>query len=264
MGELIASGSRLVGWENVLGVGISLVDLDRAVSSIHVWIDRRERRYVCVTSVHGVMESQASDELRRIHNDAGMVTPDGRPLAWLLRLAGPRDTQRGCGPDLRLAVVHASQARGDRHFLYGATEATLDRLTAGLLAHAPAARIVGRHAPPFRRPGMAEDPAVIDAINAARADIVWVGLSTPKQEFWMARHRPLLDAPVLVGVGAAFDVHAGQTPRAPAVMQRSGLEWLYRTMREPRRLWWRYFSNNPRFLALIALQKAGLYHRPVL
>ena len=251
------------GAENVLGVGVSRVDLARAVASIHGWIARRERRYVCVTSVHGVMESQASEELRRIHNGAGMVTPDGMPLAWLLRLAGHKDTERVCGPDLMQAVFAASAPLGHRHFLYGATAATLDRLAAGLRAQAPDALIVGRHAPPFRRPGAAEDAAVIDAINAARPDIVWVGLSTPKQEYWMARHRPLLHAPVLVGVGAAFDVHAGHTPRAPLLLQRSGLEWLYRTAREPRRLWWRYFSNNPRFLALIALQKAGLYVRPV-
>ena len=249
--------------ENVLGVGISRVDLHRAVAAIHGWIARGERRYVCVTSVHGVMESQNSDELRRIHNSAGMVTPDGMPLAWLLRLAGCPNTGRVCGPDLMQAVFAASAPLGHRHFLYGATEATLARLKAGLQAQAPGAQIVGSYAPPFRRAGAPEDPAVIDAINEARPDMVWVGLSTPKQEYWMARHRPLLHAPVLLGVGAAFDVHAGRTPRAPLLMQRSGLEWLYRTAREPRRLWWRYFSNNPRFLALIALQKAGLYVRPV-
>lgn len=246
---------------NVLGVGVSAVDMGRAVQAIQGWIDRREREYVCVTSVHGVMESQASAALRTIHNRAGMVAPDGMPLAWLLRLGGHRRTSRVCGPELMPAVFEASQVRKDRHYLYGATERTLERLRAGLLRHAPGAEIVGWHAPPFRPLTEAEDAAVVDAINAAAPDIVWVGLSTPKQEYWMASHRDRLDAPVLIGVGAAFDVHAGLSRRAPWVLQRSGLEWLYRVASEPRRLWWRYTWNNPRFLALLALQAAGLYRR---
>ncbi len=258
---------RALGWrgepgrENVLGIGISVVNMERAVRAIHDWIDRGERRYVCVTSVHGVMESQSCGELRRIHNAAGMVTPDGMPLAWMLKLAGHTASDRVCGPELMPAVFSASQARGDRHFLYGATESTLERLRAGLLAQAPRARIVGWHAPPFRPLTDAEDAAIVEQINACAPDVVWVGLSTPKQEYWMAKHRDLLNAPVLIGVGAAFDINAGRSRRAPKVLQRSGFEWLYRVAKEPRRLWWRYMWNNPRFVALVALQKAGLYHR---
>jgi N-acetylglucosaminyldiphosphoundecaprenol N-acetyl-beta-D-mannosaminyltransferase len=166
--------------ENVLGVGISLVDMERAIKAIQGWIDRRDRHYVCVTSVHGVMESQACEELRRIHNAAGMVTPDGMPLAWMLKLAGHAATDRVCGPELMPAVFAASQTRGDRHFLYGATDATLERLKVGLLAHAPRARIVGWHSPPFRPLTEAEDGAVVHKINACAPDVVWVGLSTPK------------------------------------------------------------------------------------
>jgi N-acetylglucosaminyldiphosphoundecaprenol N-acetyl-beta-D-mannosaminyltransferase len=248
------------GREDVLGVGISVVNMDRAICAIQEWIDRGDRRYVCVTSVHGVMESQSSGELRRIHNAAGMVTPDGMPLAWMLKLAGHNGTDRVCGPALMPAVFAASQTRGDRHFLYGATEATLERLQAGLLARAPRACIVGCHAPPFRPLTEAEDAAVVDRINACAPDVVWVGLSTPKQEYWMASHRDRLTAPVLIGVGAAFDINAGRSRRAPKLLQRSGFEWLYRVAKEPRRLWWRYLWNNPRFVALVALQKAGLYH----
>jgi N-acetylglucosaminyldiphosphoundecaprenol N-acetyl-beta-D-mannosaminyltransferase len=247
--------------QNVLGIGVSLVDMDAAVRTIQGWIDRGERRYVCVTSVHGVMASQACSELRDIHNGAGMVTPDGMPLAWLLRLAGHTGTSRVCGPELMPAVFAASQARADRHFLFGATEATLARLRAGLQAQAPGAQIVGSFAPPFRPMTAAENAEVTALINAARPDVVWVGLSTPKQERWMAEQRERLTASVLIGVGAAFDIHAGLSRRAPRLMQQSGLEWLYRLAKEPKRLGWRYLSNNPRFLALLALERAGLYRR---
>ena len=245
--------------EDVLGIGVSVLDMAAAVRTIQDWIDAGARRYVCVTSVHGVMLSQASRDLRSIHNGAGMVTPDGMPLAWLQRLSGHAAARRVCGPELMPAVFVASQARGDRHFLYGATDATLARLRAGLLAQAPQAQIVGSYAPPFRPLTAAEDAEVTERINDARPDVVWVGLSTPKQERWMAAYRERLTAPVLIGVGAAFDVHAGLSPRAPRLMQRCGLEWLYRVAKEPRRLGWRYLWNNPRFVALIALQKAGLY-----
>ncbi len=250
--------------QNVLGVGVSVVDMGAAVRTIQEWIDRGIPHYVCVTSVHGVMASQASPELRHIHNQAGMVTPDGMPLAWLLRLAGHARSSRVCGPELMPAVFAASQARGDRHYLYGATEQTLAKLRAGLLAQAPAAQIVGSYAPPFRPLTPAEDVEITARINDAAPDVVWVGLSTPKQERWMAEHRARLSAPVLIGVGAAFDVHAGLSRRAPRLMQRLGLEWLYRVAKEPRRLWWRYFWNNPRFLALLALQKTGLYRREMI
>ena len=253
------SGPTPLRRQDILGVGVSVIDMDRAVRTIGHWIDRGDRHYVCVTGVHGLMASQGSPELRTIHNEAGMVTPDGLPLAWLLRLAGHRDARRVCGPDLMPAVMAASQARGDRHFLYGATDDTLARLRHGLLAQAPRAQIVGSYAPPFRALTPAEGDAIVDRINAAAPDVVWVGLSTPKQERWMAAHRARLAAPVLIGVGAAFDIHAGLSPRAPALMQACGLEWLFRMAREPQRLGWRYMWNNPRFLALLALHKAGLY-----
>lgn len=253
------TGPTLLRRKDILGVGVSVIDMNKAVQIIQQWIDRDDRHYVCVTGVHGLMVSQGSPELRSIHNAAGMTTPDGMPLAWLLRLAGHRDARRVCGPDLMPAVVAASQARGDRHFLYGATDETLARLRRGLLERAPDAQIVGCYAPPFRALTRVEGAAIVDTINAAEPDVVWVGLSTPKQERWMAAHRARLTAPVLIGVGAAFDVHAGLSPRAPAIMQACGLEWLFRMVREPRRLGWRYLWNNPRFLALIALEKAGLY-----
>jgi len=244
--------------EDVLGIKVSAVNMDTAVRTLGEWIDRGDRQYVCVTGVHGVMESQRSAELKSIHNQAGMVTPDGMPLAWLLKRCGHADSDRVCGPELMPAVFIASQARGYRHFLYGAAPETLVLLRKRLLDVAPQAQIVGSFSPPFRALTPAEDESVVEMINGSGADIVWVGLSTPKQEYWMASHRPMLAAPVLIGVGAAFDMHAGLVRRAPVFLRRTGFEWTYRLLKEPRRLWRRYLRHNPQFVALVALQWLSL------
>lgn len=249
--------------ENVLGVGISAVNMEIAVQTVGEWIDKRERHYVCVTGVHGVMESQRSPDLRRVHNESGMVVPDGMPLAWLLRLAGRTGTDRVCGPELMPRLFAESQQRGDRHYLYGATAETLERLRQRLALIAPGASVVGSCAPPFRPLTPDEDARVVADINACRPDIVWIGLSTPKQEIWMAAHRARLEAPVLIGVGAAFDIHAGVIDRAPKFLRRTGFEWTYRLFKEPRRLWRRYLANNPRFVALVIMQKTGLRVLPL-
>ena len=245
--------------ENVLGVGISAVNMRTAIDAILGWVERRERHYVCVTGVHGVMESVRAPALRQIHNRAGMVTPDGMPMVWLLRLGGHRAADRVCGPELMPRLFVEGQARALRHFLYGSSPETLASLERSLLAMAPEARIVGMLSPPFRPLTEAEDASIVATINASGADIVWVGLSTPKQEYWMAAHRDRLLAPALIGVGAAFDIQAGIVPRAPAFLRRTGFEWSYRFLKEPRRLWRRYLYNNPRFVGLIAMQKARLY-----
>jgi N-acetylglucosaminyldiphosphoundecaprenol N-acetyl-beta-D-mannosaminyltransferase len=242
---------------NILGVGVSVINMTTALASIERWIASRRRHYVCITGVHGVMESQRDPELRRIHNTAGMVTPDGMPMVWLLWASGHRSADRVYGPDLMLAVLERSGERGYRHFLFGASEATLASLQANLHARFPGLNVVGAHSPPFRPLTAHEDAGIVEMINAARPDVVWVGLSTPKQEWWMAEHRNCLEAPVLVGVGAAFDVHAGVVRHAPRFIQRSGFEWLFRLVMEPRRLWRRYLRNNPAFLLCIAGQKLG-------
>lgn len=244
---------------DVLGINVSAINMNEALTTIFGWIDRHELNYVCVTGVHGVMESYRAPELRGIHNGAGMVTPDGMPLAWLVKFAGHRTSDRVCGPELMPLVFVDSQVRGDRHYLYGGSQKALDLLQKRLLEIAPAAKIVGVCSPPYRALTEAEDAAIVDGINKSGADIVWVGLSTPKQERWMAAHRDRLHASVLIGVGAAFDIHAGLVPRAPPFLRRTGFEWTYRLIREPKRLWWRYLSSNPLFLLLVVLQKAGLY-----
>jgi N-acetylglucosaminyldiphosphoundecaprenol N-acetyl-beta-D-mannosaminyltransferase len=200
------------------------------------------------------MESQRDDALRHIHNAAGLVTPDGMPLVWLSRLHGWRATRRVYGPALMLEVCDRSLATGYRHFFYGGQDGVPERLAARLQKRFPGLVVAGTYAPPFRPLTAKEDDDVVRHINDAKPDIVWVGLSTPKQERWMAQHVGRLSAPVLIGVGAAFDFHAGLKRQAPRWMQHSGLEWLFRLVNEPRRLWRRYLVNNPLFVWLTLLQ----------
>jgi N-acetylglucosaminyldiphosphoundecaprenol N-acetyl-beta-D-mannosaminyltransferase len=247
---------------NVLGVGISAINPEMAVSTIDRWIRERSRQYICVADVHSVMECQRNEGACRICNAAGLVTPDGMPLAWLLKLAGYRYAERVCGSDLMFAVFEHGEKRGYRHFLYGSSEQTLQRLRMTLERSFPGATIVGSISPPFRPLSNTEDRSIIAAINGSGADIVWVGLGAPKQERWMADHRGVLSAPILIGVGAAFDFHAGLVRRAPPFLQRVGLEWLFRLCMEPRRLWRRYLTNNPQFLVGVIAQGAGLRRYP--
>jgi N-acetylglucosaminyldiphosphoundecaprenol N-acetyl-beta-D-mannosaminyltransferase len=239
---------------NVLGVGVSAIDVERAVSAIGDWIDARAPHYVCVSGVHGVMESQRDAALLAIHNRAGLVTPDGMPLVWLGRLVGYRDMTRVYGPDLLLACCAKSEERGWRHFFYGGGEGVAQLLVERLRARFPAMQVAGTYTPPFRALTDDEESTVARLIEESRADIVWVGLSTPKQERWMAAHVGRLAAPVLIGVGAAFDFHAGLKRQAPRFVQQAGMEWAFRLATEPRRLWRRYLYNNPRFLWLVAQQ----------
>lgn len=236
---------------DVLGVGISAIDMDMAVSEILRWIRERERHYVCVTGVHGVMESLGDTALRDIHNASGLTTPDGMPMVWASHRAGFHHVRRVYGPDLMLALCSEAQERGIGCFFYGGGPGVAERLGSQLLTLFPRLRIVGTWTPPFRELTAHEDEEIVKNINASGADLVWVGLSTPKQERWMAQHVDRLRAPALLGVGAAFDIHAGTVPQAPLWMQQRGLEWAYRLSREPRRLWRRYLYNNPRFIAAI-------------
>lgn len=242
----------------ILGVGVSAIDMSMALATIDGWIARRTPNYVCVTGVHGVMESQADERLRQIHNAAGMVTPDGMPLVWLSRWRGQRHVDRVYGPDLMLACCEQSQQRGHKHFLYGGGDGVAELLASRLVARFPQLQIVGTYTPPFRPLTAEEDADVVSRINASGADIVWVGLSTPKQERWMADHRDRVQAPVMIGVGAAFDFHAGLKSQAPYWMQRSGLEWFYRLLTEPRRLGRRYLVNNPSFVWRVCRESAAL------
>jgi N-acetylglucosaminyldiphosphoundecaprenol N-acetyl-beta-D-mannosaminyltransferase len=247
---------------NVLGVEVSVLDMDRTLDILDCWITEGHREYVCVTGVHGVMESRRDERLRHIHNDAGLVTADGMPLVWWSRWQGWRQARRVYGPDLLLASCERSLTTGYRHFFYGGAEGVADLLARRLARRFPGLSVAGTYTPPFRALTPEEDDAIVRTINAAAPDIVWVGLSTPKQESWMAEHVRRLDVPVLIGVGAAFDFHAGLKSQAPAWMQQSGLEWLFRLGTEPRRLWKRYLINNPAFVGL-AMQEIWNSVRPI-
>jgi N-acetylglucosaminyldiphosphoundecaprenol N-acetyl-beta-D-mannosaminyltransferase len=209
-----------------------------------------------------VMESKRDKQLRRIHNDAGLVTPDGMPLVWLSRLHGHDHAERVYGPDLMLALCEHSLSKGYKHYFYGGGEGVHERLAKNLQQRFPGLRVVGGYSPPFRSLTREEDEQVAQSINAADPDIVWIGLSTPKQERWMAEHVGRLTAPVLIGVGAAFDFHSGLKKQAPRWMQRGGLEWLFRLATEPGRLWRRYLVNNPLFVLLVLQQALGLKRYP--
>ncbi|MHB8491036.1 MAG: WecB/TagA/CpsF family glycosyltransferase [Solirubrobacteraceae bacterium] len=242
---------------NVLGVGVSLVNMERALEEIDRAVRSGDRIYVCVCSVHGVMESQRSEELRRIFNSAGMVTADGMPLVWLARGRDPQ-VSRVYGPDLMLAEFQRSLVAGHRHFLYGGGPGVAARLAAAMQSRFAGLKVAGTLEPPFAPLDQLTSAETAAAINATGADVVWVGISSPKQERWMAKMRPQLQAAVLIGVGAAFDFHSGTVPQAPRWMQRSGLEWLFRLLTEPRRLWRRYLVNNPRFVWALVLQRLGI------
>ena len=247
---------------SVLGVGVSAVTLDAAIAEMDRWIAKGVRSYICVTGAHGLIESQSDPGLRAIHNAAGLVVPDGMPVVWLLRLLTELPVGRVCGFDLLPDFARHAAGRGYRHFFYGAGPGVPERLAERLSARFPGFAVAGTLSPPFRPLTAEEDSEIVRTINAARPDVIWVGLSTPKQERWMAEHRDRLDAPVLIGVGAAFDTEAGEKRRSPLWMQRAGLEWFFRLCSEPGRLWLRYARIVPLFLGLGVLQIAKA-RRPV-
>ena len=239
---------------SVLGVHISAIDMGEAVDTITTWVtDRTPGRYVTVTGVHGVMECQRSGELEGVHNRADMTTPDGMPMVWACRWAGLPTTSRVYGPDLVRALAGVGAGHGWSVYCVGGAPGVADQFGRRLCADHPGLELAGSYSPPFADEAVRLDDALIDEINASGASLLFVGLSTPKQEQWMALHRPLLDVPVLIGVGAAFDMLTGRLRQAPPVLQRLGLEWLFRLAMEPRRLFWRYVRNNPGFIARLAV-----------
>lgn len=245
---------------NILGHGVCAITLTDAVEILEGWIARREgTRYVCCADVNVIMSGRRDPALRRLYNRAVLLTPDGMPLVWLCRLAGETQTRRVYGPDLMRALC----GRGHRHYFYGTTDATLTNLADRLRQQNPQIAIAGMDAPPYRDLTAQEDAAAVEKINASQADVVWVGLGSPKQDRWMAAHVDRLNAPVLIGVGAAFDFIAGIKPQAPVWMQRNGLEWLFRLSTEPRRLWKRYSQNIPAFVTLSLLQRFRLRQFPI-
>jgi N-acetylglucosaminyldiphosphoundecaprenol N-acetyl-beta-D-mannosaminyltransferase len=244
---------------NVLGVGISALTLAQTRDLILSVRGSLRRGYVCLATAHGLTAAGTDPELRRIYNESLLTTPDGMPLVWL----GPPGVERVYGPDLMLAVCAAGRTAGLRHYLCGGVPGVAEELRARLTSRFPGLEIVGTYTPPFRPLDAGETAAWRADVAQVRPDVIWVGLSSPKQEKFMARHWQTLDAGVLIGVGAAFDFHAGRVRQAPRWIQRSGLEWLFRLCTEPRRLGPRYLKVTPLFAWRALAQRTGLRRYPL-
>ncbi len=248
---------------NVLGVGLHAMNLSIATEAVLEACRDRRKGYVCVTGVHGVTEAQNDPVFRAILNAAFLNTTDGMPLVWLGRRAVGAWVDRVYGPDLMLEIFQATQHTEFRHFFYGGAPGVAEELKRRLEARFPGVKISGTYCPPFRPLNAAEEADLQRSVHEARPDLFWVGLSTPKQERFMAEYLSKLDTTVMFGVGAAFDFHAGRVPQAPRWMQRSGLEWFYRLCSEPRRLGRRYLVNNPLFVWRILGQWLGWRKYPL-
>jgi N-acetylglucosaminyldiphosphoundecaprenol N-acetyl-beta-D-mannosaminyltransferase len=235
---------------DVLGIPLALIDYERTLDWIDATVAARARGYLCVAAVHTVMACQDDPELRAAVLGSNLTVPDGQPLIWAMNALGHDLSHRVYGPELMARACERAAATGTRMFLYGGrNQGALVQLALNLRTRYPGLQIVGGYTPPFRALSTEEQESVADEINRSRADVVWVGIGVPKQEKWMATMRTRLEAPVLIGVGAAFDFHAGLIPQAPHWMQSLGLEWAFRLAQEPRRLWRRYARYNPLFVA---------------
>jgi len=237
---------------SALGLQLAALDFESAIDLLCAAPKAKMRIAVHFCTVNTVIAASSETSLSTVLNGSNaIVFPDGMPIVWLGRVSGKR-VDRICGPDFMPALVARSRSFGYRHFLYGGADGVADELRRNLLLRFPGAKIVGTYSPPFRTLTRDEDQIVVDLINRSQPDFVWVGLGTPKQDFWIANHRDQLNASALLAVGAAFDFHSGRLTRAPVWMRGSGLEWLFRLMAEPRRLWRRYTISNIRFAALLA------------
>jgi N-acetylglucosaminyldiphosphoundecaprenol N-acetyl-beta-D-mannosaminyltransferase len=241
---------------HILGMRVDKTSYSHATELICNWATMGSSRYVCIATVNNVMESFDSRDFRRVMNESDLVTPDGMPLVWGLKLLGKNDATRVYGPDLTPEILCQAERRGIPVGFYGGSGSTLARLRQVVSDRFPMLEVVYSYSPPFRPLSAEEDQEVVEAINSSGAKILFIGLNTPKQDFWMASHRNRVGS-VMVGVGAAFDFLAGSKPQAPRWMMRIGLEWLFRLITEPKRLWRRYLKHNPRFIALFGMQLLG-------
>ncbi len=239
--------------QDVVGTGVSLLTFDDLMAS---FVARPQDRatIVTITNVHAVMSARRDPELRRAIDEADITTPDGMPIAWALRSMGNPDQDRIHGAKVTTTALESGLERGWRHYFYGSTVETLDNLQAALKKNYEGIEIAGTQSPPFRELDAAEEDAVAAEVMETKPDFVWVGLGMPKQEKWMLRNKHRYPGVALVGIGAAFDFIAGTKPEAPAWMQKTGLEWVFRLASEPRRLWRRYIFNNPAYLVAWARQ----------
>lgn len=242
---------------DVLGIPLAMTDYAATMDWMDATIAHREKGYICVAATHTVMVCDEDPELREAVLNSSLTVPDGQPLVWAMNALGGTLEERVYGPELMARYCERAAGTGTRMYLYGGrNQGALVQLALNLRQRFPGVKIVGGYSPPFRDLSEEEEDAIVAEMNGSNADVVWVGVGAPKQEKWMASMRERLDAPVLVGVGAAFDFHAGLVPQAPDWMQSAGLEWLFRMAQEPRRLAPRYVRYNPRFISGFARQYA--------
>lgn len=247
--------------KTVLKTFVNATSYVNTTDDVITWANLSESRYICISTVHMIMEGYDNPEYQIIVNNADLVTPDGMPLVWMLRALGVKNQQRVYGPDLTLYVCAAAEKQGIPVGFYGGMPESLSDLTVNLQAKYPKLKIAYAHSPPFRPLTPEEDNAIVQDINDSGTRILFVGLGCPKQERWAAEHKGKVNT-VMLAVGAAFDFHSGRVKQAPNWIQKVGMEWFFRLLMEPKRLWKRHFKNNPRFviLALIQLFKYKLSH----
>ncbi|WP_254064539.1 WecB/TagA/CpsF family glycosyltransferase [Granulicella sp. S156] len=247
---------------NVLGIGIDAVNMQQALAKIAQELEQRRKGYICLAGVHGVMEAQRNPEVARVLAGAALVAPDGMPTVWVGHYQGHSQMERVTGPDLMLEVMRREEFRGYTHFFCGGKEGIAGELRDQVLAQFPFVKIAGTYMPPFGPMSPEQEEEFIEQIGRLKPDIIWVGISTPKQELFMERYLPLLDTTLMFGVGAAFDFHTGRIADCAEWIKRCGFQWLHRLLQDPKHLWKRYLRNNPSFLFSIALQLTGLKSYP--
>jgi N-acetylglucosaminyldiphosphoundecaprenol N-acetyl-beta-D-mannosaminyltransferase len=251
----VPSPAAAIRTRSILGVPVAMTDYDQAIEVMERLIDKRERGYLCAAPVHALMVAQDDPQMLEALRGSTLVVPDGMPLVWAANLLGEGLDDRVYGPELMRRYSERCAERGHRVWLYGGRDqGSLVQLALSMRRAHRGIRIVGGYSPPFRHLTEDEEESLVREINKASPDVLWVGIGVPKQEKWMARMRERLEVPVMCGVGAAFDFHAGRIPMAPRWMQQHGLEWVYRTTQEPRRLLPRYLYFNPRFMVSFARQ----------
>ncbi len=242
----------------ILGVKVHATSMDRALSRLETAVTQNEKGYVCVTGVQGVMEAQMDTDLKRIINNALLTIPDGRPTVWVGWLRGLFQMRQVTGPTIMLRICALSAEKGYTHFFFGGNDGVADQLKNALTQRFPGLNVVGTYTPPFRPLTAEEELELARKVAEVKPDFFWVGLSTPKQERFMDQYISKLDTKVMLGVGAAFDIHTGRIKDAPYWMKVTGVQWVHRIYQDPKRLWKRYLVNNPKFVYQIALELLGI------
>jgi len=239
---------------HILGIKIDAINHDILLKTFRHWINKREKKYVVLTGVHGIIEMQNDFKLKQINNNSDLTTPDGMPTVWIGKLKGYKHIEKVYAPDIMLNVFKDGVDKGYRHFFYGGKDGVAENLKNEIEKLFPGIKIVGTYCPPFRDITLEEEKDIVMQIEKSKADIVWVGLGCPKQENWVAHFRPLLTVPVLIGVGAGFDFLSGEKPLASNFLKNSGFEWFFRLLSDPKRLWPRYSRIVPKFIYLYLLE----------